>query len=62
MRHLGRWLVTSVVTFHILGCGGDSNPPGMPADTSAPSQADTDRLKNQFMKGNVPKRETAPKG
>jgi hypothetical protein len=52
MRHPARWLVTSMVTLHLLGFGlvgcdsSNPNPEGMPSEgIQAPSKSDIERLK-----------------
>jgi hypothetical protein len=51
MRHRGRWLLTSIVTFNLMGfglagCDSSSNPEGMPkGEIKEIPQSDMDRLK-----------------
>lgn len=56
MHRFACGVLALAVTFGVMGCGADPNPPGLPTDIKQEDPAKSEALRKQFMQNNMPKK------
>ena len=46
-------MLTLAVSFGVIGCGADPNPPGLPSDAKPEDPAKSEARQKQFMQNNI---------
>ena len=53
MRRFACGMLTLAVSFGVIGCGADPNPPGLPSDAKPEDPAKSEARQKQFMQNNI---------